>query len=509
MGRSAPHAGDERASVFVNGEATAMMMGRGGVGDGDNDGAGETLEIFPGGLSPCPTAKEGSGDFDGRDDDDGDCASFGGNDGGACGDWDDDQEGAGFQLRNDTGDGPTMAEADEGREERSDEVDAAAAASLLRGNTADEGTVAASKEKVKKAPQRDPWALLDPHNEPSNDSMARPLRVGVIVRLPPYLDEDDHPSSAVNGSSTRTKKAGSKKKKNEKKKEGSSRVAPSAAAASKLMKDLFDPPYLTRDVTFDEDDVVGDGGDDDDADRSMDETGASTNDRPRLDDGAAPPHQLDVLRKLQRKELIFGEEFAYVARAHAKHRAATRRQEQRQQLESQGGQRQGEPNKEAQAVDDANAAFDEDDNDDYGGGFDFGGGDDGSFGNPPGNEDDGNNERLHRSNVDFDAIDDVFGGGDHGGGGGFNDDDGEFNGNGPAHHRTFEELCRAHLRKFARSAESYAAETHLTRRVGAWQDGLAPLLEEQECRPEFDIHDCGRRILETVEQTSVFDDRLN
>ena len=44
----------------------------------------------------------------------------------------------------------------------------------------------------------------------------------------------------------------------------------------------------------------------------------------------------------------------------------------------------------------------------------------------------------------------------------------------------------------------YAAETKLTKRVGVWQAGLAPLLDEQERRPEFDIHSYGRKILEKI-----------
>jgi condensin-2 complex subunit H2 len=47
----------------------------------------------------------------------------------------------------------------------------------------------------------------------------------------------------------------------------------------------------------------------------------------------------------------------------------------------------------------------------------------------------------------------------------------------------------------------YAKETQLTKRVGAWQTGLAPLLQEQEERPAFDIHDVGRDILDTMEST--------
>lgn len=64
---------------------------------------------------------------------------------------------------------------------------------------------------------------------------------------------------------------------------------------------------------------------------------------------------------------------------------------------------------------------------------------------------------------------------------------------------TFEELCRAHLRAFVRGAEKYAAETQLSRRVGDWQGRLAPILEEEEQRPEFDIHVYGDRIMQTVQ----------
>lgn len=63
---------------------------------------------------------------------------------------------------------------------------------------------------------------------------------------------------------------------------------------------------------------------------------------------------------------------------------------------------------------------------------------------------------------------------------------------------TFEELCRAHLRAFARGAEKYAAETQLSRRVGDWQSRLSPILEEEEHRPEFDIHVYGSRIIQKV-----------
>jgi len=72
--------------------------------------------------------------------------------------------------------------------------------------------------------------------------------------------------------------------------------------------------------------------------------------------------------------------------------------------------------------------------------------------------------------------------------------------------QTFEELCRAHLRAFAKGAEKYASETNLSRRVSHWQEKLVPVLEEEEKRPEFDIHVYGRNVIETMEEEIL---RLN
>jgi condensin-2 complex subunit H2 len=66
--------------------------------------------------------------------------------------------------------------------------------------------------------------------------------------------------------------------------------------------------------------------------------------------------------------------------------------------------------------------------------------------------------------------------------------------------RTFEDLCRAHIQKFAKGAEKYASETQLSVRVGQWQDKLGPLLEEEEERPEFDIHAYGQTVIDSMEQ---------
>lgn len=65
--------------------------------------------------------------------------------------------------------------------------------------------------------------------------------------------------------------------------------------------------------------------------------------------------------------------------------------------------------------------------------------------------------------------------------------------------RAFEALCRAHIAKFAKGAEKYASETQLTQRVDKWQEKLEPILEEEEQRPEFDIHEYGRTVLVSVQ----------
>ena len=64
--------------------------------------------------------------------------------------------------------------------------------------------------------------------------------------------------------------------------------------------------------------------------------------------------------------------------------------------------------------------------------------------------------------------------------------------------RTFEELCRAHIEKFAKGAEKYAAETKLSLRVGKWQDRLEPILQEEEQRPAFDIHGYSRDVIDAM-----------
>ncbi|KAG5185275.1 hypothetical protein JKP88DRAFT_312427 [Tribonema minus] len=125
------------------------------------------------------------------------------------------------------------------------------------------------------------------------------------------------------------------------------------------------------------------------------------------------------------------------------------------------------------------------------------------------------------------------------GGGGADWDGGEGEGGGPLSladafrdaPQTYEDLCRSHIQAFMRGAEqapvpaeaehdaamrrstvltrrkalsrllapqnghAYAQETGLSRRVGAWQDRLEPLLREQSARAAFDMRACGDAVL--------------
>ena len=69
--------------------------------------------------------------------------------------------------------------------------------------------------------------------------------------------------------------------------------------------------------------------------------------------------------------------------------------------------------------------------------------------------------------------------------------------------KTFEELCRAHIEAFAKGAQEYALSSQLTDRVNQWQERLAPILEEEERRAEFDIHAYASRIIELAQQEII------
>jgi condensin-2 complex subunit H2 len=74
-------------------------------------------------------------------------------------------------------------------------------------------------------------------------------------------------------------------------------------------------------------------------------------------------------------------------------------------------------------------------------------------------------------------------------------------------HKTFEELCREHIKELAKKAEKYAAETQLSKRVGLWQSQIIPVLADEEKRPDFEIHSHGRSIIEQLVQEQKKTDR--
>lgn len=53
---------------------------------------------------------------------------------------------------------------------------------------------------------------------------------------------------------------------------------------------------------------------------------------------------------------------------------------------------------------------------------------------------------------------------------------------------SYEDLVRQHMDAYYTSAQLYAQETSLSRRVQEWETRIKPLLEEEENRPPFDIH---------------------
>ncbi|KAL7481034.1 hypothetical protein ACHAW6_006709 [Cyclotella cf. meneghiniana] len=299
-------------------------------------------------------------------------------------------------------------------------------------------------QQPKPEKQNDPWATLDPH-EPSRDK-PNPLRIGVTFCLPQGIEDDERPSACVTGSRTRRVKPSKNGKKGE--------DAASPWHISPFVSDRLSGLEEKVDVSF----------------------SGNQNFKSNLD---------WIFRV---KESLYGNEFAYLAERYAKlHETATRNR----RLQREDGMENG---KEHVVDSDAHMCYN-DDFEDYGDGFDYGGEDDQSYrNNDSALGDNGNNSQMNnRSNVDFHVIDDVFASD------GLHGDDGENDVDYTNSQLTFEELCRAHLRKFAKSAEIYAAETQLTKRVGAWQNGLAPILEEQERRPAFDIHNIGRQILQRVE----------
>jgi len=322
----------------------------------------------------------------------------------------------------------------------------------------------------------DPWELLDPHKGDGAPSKGdRPLRIGKTLRLPPGVDQ--LPSECVTGASTKQSAHQQAWRKTQETTFLS--TTSSATSASSLATETFRATVAARKRSFQQHNDV---------------------DQSRL-----PDYSIG-LPTVPLQGLAFGEEFAYIAKDSAKRRAAERRASRRQQhLQKQ----------EALAADMADHRGDDyDDHDDDDDGYAFGGHDD--------NDDDDvyggggfSSEDGFQGNTGMASVEDAFEGADAG----------EFSflfcivgrtfiGTVILHFpfffctctadssdgaQTFEDLCRAHLRAFAKGADKYRSETNLTKRVRHWQDRLAPILEEEERRGIFDIHSYGEALIQKME----------
>ena len=56
---------------------------------------------------------------------------------------------------------------------------------------------------------------------------------------------------------------------------------------------------------------------------------------------------------------------------------------------------------------------------------------------------------------------------------------------------SYEELCAAHTEARMAAAAAAEVQTELASRVACWRSKIAPVLEEQDARGDFDIHTCA------------------
>eukprot|EP00980_Cylindrotheca_fusiformis_P014359 scaffold3827_cov179-Cylindrotheca_fusiformis.AAC.23 len=166
--------------------------------------------------------------------------------------------------------------------------------------------------------------------------------------------------------------------------------------------------------------------------------------------------------------LVF-KEFTYIAKQKSKERAQERLIQRKKEAKEQN----------ICIAQEEDVYDDDDDGGDFGG-FDFGGGDH--------DDEDNDGDCNDGGNAGFASFEEAF---QHS-----SQDD---------HHgtsnmgKTFEDLCRAHIQAFAKGAEEFAFNTHLSARVDKWQAKLVPILEEEERRSVFDIHAYSQRLIESAE----------
>ena len=315
-------------------------------------------------------------------------------------DYDDDDDGPGFEMNDDWGDEPADAPP---HQDNQSMVDATVG---HQQQEAPRKRVTFQEENTNNKKKSNPWAMMDPHC--SEKQIHKPIRRSKTYKLPPGINLP--PSECVTGASTR-------------------RVA---------VHRPLSPP-------------------------SEDDTCLAVETfRAFFKKTGEPP-------KIPFNGLVFGDEFAYIAKRTAKKKASERRLQRIAQREAQ-----------QELMDPTNDAFGDenayDDDDDYGGGFDFGGNDHDDY--------DGGDQDNGMGNTGMSSLDEAF-----------QNDNGDETNLG----KTFEELCRAHIQAFAKGADDFALNTKLSERVNKWQAKLSPILEEEERRAAFDIHQYSERLLHVAE----------
>lgn len=229
---------------------------------------------------------------------------------------------------------------------------------------------AAAKPKIvkfqlpPKSDKADPWSLLDPHDP--GPTKGRPIKIGITYKLPRGLE--DPPSQCVTGAST--------KKRPVRRPQERPAIKESICIATATFKATMENDRRRRE--------------------RMDVS------RVNSDDGSAHSDDLNITGNVVALErpvvpihgLVFGEEFAYIAKAEAKRKASERRVRRKLLIE----------NPTAVPAKEADALLGYDDHDENGVGFDFGGADDDSFGG----DDDGEHDQPAMGNTGIASLDDMY-----------------------------------------------------------------------------------------------------
>ena len=284
----------------------------------------------------------------------------------------------------------------------------------------------------------DLWELVDAHAETLKP---RPLRIGKTIKLPAGVNA--LPSECVTGSRTR-------------------RLA-------KRVDIMHDPDILPHRSLVTE--------------TFQATLAARKRKHIHLDDSDNGEDFDLILPLVPLKGFYFGKEFAYIAKASAKQKAAERR-ERRQELTINPATASDRPKN------DVKAYVDDDDDDENGGGFDFSGGDyddddDKAYGG--GNFGD---DKPMESNTGLMSVDDAFGESS------MHDIPGD---SAETDNRTFEELCRSYIDNLKTYKEKFMNRSQLAMRVNEWQERIVPLLEAEKQRPAFDIMGYGREVIQLTE----------